>query len=192
MVTASLALAVYCLVVQRPTDPAVAAPSEDILAWLADNTPRFELLDERGKRHKASLLQIDGDRLVVRAQKKVFTVPASEFQRVYRRGDSPWNGTLIGLGVGFGMWMMVASNDQGLGLDTKLDNPDDFTLADTVGMIGFCTALGYIIDTLHVGRHSVLVGPMQANAPKATSGLTLNVAGPPRERRLQVGYRLSF
>jgi hypothetical protein len=205
MLTASIALVVYCVSMQRPAQPpevvpapsesapSTAAPaSEGILALLANGNPRFELLDERGTRRKAELVQIDGDNVVLRSRNEVVTVPAGQLQRVDRRGDRPWDGALIGFGVGVGFWMMTASTDHGLGLDPRMDNPDDVTLGDTIAMISFCTAVGYIVDALHVGRHTVLVGPMRANVSKPKGGLTLNFAGPPRERQLQIGYRVTF
>jgi hypothetical protein len=206
MLTASIALAVYCVSMQRPAEPleiapapqaenapvGAAPPSEGIIALLANSNPRFELLDERGTRRKAELVQIDGDNVVLRSRDEIVSVPAGQLQRVDRRGDRPWDGALIGLGVGVGFWIMAASVDPGLGLDPKLDNPDDLTLGDTVAMVSFFTAVGLIVDTLHVGKHMVLVGPMRTNVSKPKAGLTLNVSGRSGERQLQVGYRVAF
>ena len=152
MLTAPMAMMVYCLSTQSPVTPsdglpspaverdhagAVQAPDEGVISLLKNGKVRFELLDEQGARHKASLVKIDGDRLVLRSRNNVVTVPADQLQRSDRRGDSPWDGAAIGLSVGLGLWALVAQSDRGLGLDTKADNPDDFTLTDTVSLLCF-------------------------------------------------------
>jgi hypothetical protein len=58
-----------------------------------------------------------------------------------------------------------------------------------LGLSGFSTALGFVIDVLHVGTHTVLVGPMPS---KSSSKVDVALSGPPHDRRLHVGYRLVF
>src|SRR3954447_21451369 len=77
-----------------------APPADGVVHMLKDGRPRFELLDTNGVRHKASLVQIDGDRVVLRSGQDLFTIPFDELQRSRRRGDSPWDGALAGLAVG--------------------------------------------------------------------------------------------
>jgi hypothetical protein len=206
MLTGSLALAVFCLTTQRPAPQSAdvasppaqdrpvepAAAGEGVVQMLKDGKARFELLDTDGGRHKASLVRIDGDNVVLRSRHELFIVPADQMQRSNRRGDRPWDGALVGLSVGLGVWALIAEGDPGGGLDWKADNPDDWTVKDTVSLLAFSTTVGYIIDALHVGKHTVFVGPMRASTTKPKPGLTLNFAGPPRERQLQVGYRVTF
>lgn len=190
MLTAPLTIAVFYLAMQRPVTPpdgasplpqlAPAAPapaSELAVRMFKDGHAHFELLDSAGVRHKASLLQIDGDDVVLRSGTDVFTIPAEELQRSTRRGDKPWDGALIGLSVGVGMWALVAQNDPSAGLRWKSDNPYDWTIRDTVSLLAFCTTTGYIVDALHVGKHTVYVGPMRTGASKPG---------------LQMGYRMVF
>jgi hypothetical protein len=206
MLTASLALAVFCLTTQRPAPQSadVASPpaqdrpveppaaGEGVVQMLKDGKARFELLDTDGGRHKASLVRIDGDNVVLRAREELFIVPADQLHRSDRRGDRPWDGALVGLSVGIGVWALVVQGDPAGTYRWKSDNPDDWTVKDTLSLLAFSTTLGYIIDALHVGKHTVFVGPMRANVSKPKAGLTLKFAGPPRERQLQVGYRLAF
>ena len=205
MLTASLALAVFCLTTQRPAQSAddasppaphgaaePAPPSEGVVQMLNNGGTRFELLDSLGTRHKASLVQVDGNNVVLRSGKEIFRIPADQLQRSDRRGDPPWDGALVGLSVGFGVWALVVQGDPAGTYRWKSDNPDDWTVKDTLSLLAFSTTVGYIVDALHVGKHTVFVGPMHATTSKATSGLTLNFSGPARERRLQFGYRMSF
>jgi len=204
MLTAPLALAVFYLTTQRPAPQSAddasppaqhgpgepAAASEGVVQMLKDGKGRFELLDTDGGRHKASLVRIDGDNVVLRARKELFIVPADRLQRSDRRGDRPWDGALVGLSVGFGLWALIAEGDPGGGLDWKEDNPDDWTVKDTLSLLAFSTTVGYIVDALHVGKHTVFVGPM--HAAKRQPALTLGFSGPPHERQVQVGYRVVF
>jgi hypothetical protein len=208
MVTPLAAVFVYGALTQAPAVPradvpaptaaivqseVAPGPSEGVVQLLKNANVRFELLDEHGERHKAKLDHIEGDEIVLRTRdNSLVRLATTELQRSDRQGDSPWDGTAIGFSVGVAFWLMTAQNDQGAGLDTTADGPDDFTLRDTVSLICTTTALGYIFDRVHVGKHRVLVGPMRTNTSKPRPALTLNIAGPPRERRLQVGYRMSF
>ena len=206
MLTASIALAVFCLTTQRQASQSAdeasppaqhsaaepAAPSEGVVQMLKNGRTRFELLDTHGARHKASLVHIDGDNVVLRSGQEIFTIPADQLQRSDRRGDPPWDGARVGLSVGIGVWALVVQGDPAGTYRWKSDNPDDWTVKDTLSLLAFSTTLGYIIDALHVGKHTVFVGPMRANVSKPKGGLMLNFAGPPRERQLQVGYRVTF
>jgi hypothetical protein len=89
-----------------------------------------------------------------------------------------------------GVWGLIAESDPGL--DWKEDNPDDWTLKDTITLLCVSTTVGYIVDALHVGKHTVLVGPLRENTSKPKPALTLNIAGPPHERRVQSGSRVTF
>jgi len=164
-------------------------PDASVLRLLMDGHVRIELLDERGKRHKASLLRTNGNDLVLWIGHQSITVPADQLQVAERRGDRPWDGALMGLGVGLGLAAMVSSDSPNAGLEWTSNNPDDWTLQDSIGLVCFSTALGFVIDTLHVGTHKVLVGPMQS---KSSSKVDVALAGPAHDRRLQVGYRLAF
>jgi hypothetical protein len=158
---------------------------------LKNGGARFELLDSLGARHKASLVQIDGDNVVLRSGKEIFTIPADQLQRSDRRGDPPWDGALVGLSVGVGVWALVVQGDPAGTYRWTSDNPDDWTVKDTISLLAFSTTVGYIVDALHVGKHTVFVGPMHALA-RRPAALTLAFTGPSRERRLQIGYRMSF
>jgi len=204
MLTTQVAIAVFVLATQRPAaqpddesalsvqhGPAEQAPpGEGVVQMMKDGGTRFELLDTGGVRHKASLVQIDGDNVVLKSGKDVFTVPVDQLQRSTRRGDSPWDGALIGLSVGGGIWALAAQSDPAAVYRWKSDNPDDWTVKDTISVLCFSTTVGYIIDALHVGKHTVFVGPMRS--AKRQSALTVAASGKSGERRVQVGYRIAF
>jgi len=201
--TASLAIAALCLTTQvsetlpNPTaeaalqPPAQAtAPSEYAVQLLKNGHPQFELLDLHGKRHKASLVQIEGDNIVLRTQRGLFTVPAEGLQRSVRRGDPSWDGALEGLSVGVGLSLLVVQNSGCL--CWKSDNPDVWTMQDSLSLMAFSASVGWIIDALHVGRHSVLVGSMPTTASKPKPTLTLGFSGAPHARKLHIGYQVAF
>ena len=190
MLTAPLTIAVLYLATQHPVTPpdgaspvprpgpaAPAPASETVVRMLKDGHGRFELLDTAGVLHKASLVQVNGDSVVLRSGNDVFTIPVEDLQRSHRRGDSPWDGALIGFSVGAGIWALVAQDDPASTWRWKSDNPDDWTVQDTISLLAFSTTVGYIVDALHVGKHTVFVGPMRSSGSKAG---------------LQVGYRMVF
>jgi len=174
----------------RPVEP--APPGEGVVQMLKDGRTQFELLDTDGVRHKASLVQIDGDNVVLQTGDGVFTIPVDQLQRSRRRGDSPWDGALVGLSVGGGLCALIAQSDPGSTIRWKSNNPDDWTMRDTISLLALSATVRYIIDALHVGTHTVFVGPMPASPSKPQGALTLNFAGPKRERQLQIGYRMTF
>jgi hypothetical protein len=160
-----------------PSTPA-GTPGQQVVQLLKEGKVRFELLDDRGKRHKASLVQVQGDAVTLRTRGELLVVPADQLQRAERSGDAPWDGALIGLAAGGALLAGTVAPD-----------PGDWTVHDTISFLSFTTAVGFVCDLVHNGRHTVLVGALRS---KSASSLEVRVAGQPRDRRVQVGYRVAF
>ena len=182
--------------VELPADPApsraVDAGEPDQPGYVADflRTARGQaigLRDERGGIAIGKLLQVEGTRAIVRVRGIDYVVPTQHIEQVVTKGDSPWDGVVKGTVVGLAFWaMIVAQGDTGL--DTVEDNPDDFTLADTVGMITSFAAIGFVVDYLHAGEQTIYVAPMPAHAARTGRTLQPNAAG----RRFALRFRVSF
>ena len=160
-----------------PATPA-GSPGQQVIRLLKDGNVRFELLDDRGKRHKASLVQVQGDDVTLRTRGELLVVPADQLQRADRSGDAPWDGALIGLAAGGALLAGTVAPD-----------PGGWTAHDTISFLSFTTAVGFVCDLVHSGRHTVLVGAAHS---KNSSRLEAGVAGKPHDRRMEVGYRVAF
>src|SRR4029079_12155908 len=95
-----------------PATPA-GTPGQQVIRLLKDGNVRFELLDDRGKRHKASLVQVQGDDVTLRTRGELLVVPADQLQRADRSGDAPWDGALIGLAAGGALLTGTVAPDPG-------------------------------------------------------------------------------
>jgi len=185
MLTAALASIVVCnALAQAHTTPR----ETNVDARVTRGDVTYELLDQQGKRHKATLVRIDGgDAVVLRTrQDGTVTVPIRQLQLATRHGDTPWDGALVGLGFGLALSYSVTNEDFSTG-SSKQTLRDD--LVGGAAFTILSTGVGFLIDLLHVGTHDVLVGTVPA---RRTSTAAIGLTGPSHDRRLQVGYRVTF
>jgi hypothetical protein len=172
--------------------PAAEPPTVDQSTYVAQflaaaSGEQIGLRDERGGIAMGRLVRVDGRNAIVRFRGRELVVPTRHIEMVETRNDRPWDGAVKGLVVGLSLWaMIIAQGDTGL--DTVEDTPDDFTLADTVGMVGSLAALGFAIDYVHEARRTIYVAPMPRD-PVAQGGAQ---AAPARGRRLLLSFRKRF
>lgn len=184
MLAGPLALAAFVLATQTPPLAGCGVPGLD------DTRAKFELVDSSGATHKASLVRIDGAAVLLRARGQVVAVPCAELERRERPADRRWDGALIGFGAGLGLAALVAVGSAGASLYDPNGQYHEPIAAELAIMAAF-TGIGYWIDSVHGGKHTVFLGKMPAAAAHP-SGLTLEVTGSAHHQQLNVGYRVTF
>jgi hypothetical protein len=197
MLTAPITLAVLLLATQQPVapsadgattsaqhDPEEAVANPTTIQMLTRGKVKFELLDSKGAEHKASLVRIDGSNAVLRSHGADYPIPVDQLRRIERPGDHAWDGALIGLGVGFGVMVLVASH-------APLPAAEGLA-AGFFPLLGVSAAIGYAIDAMHGGKHTLYVGTMPATPATHASALAVGLVGHAHDRGLQASYRLAF
>lgn len=159
---------------------ASAAPPETVV-----------VVDMEGREFRGELVGLDPASVTLDIGSFRQTLPLASVSRIERRGDPPWDGAARGLAVaGSLICLVIGAGDDPI-FDTRADTEDDFTLADTVSMVTFLTAVGFGIDLLHVGRTTLYAAPgVRGGTAGAAAAITRGPAG--RRAGLAIGMRFRF
>jgi len=191
--TAPVALAIFLLATQQPIakpgadattpaqhDPEPGRANRDAVQLLTTGNVKFALLDSKGETHKASLVRVDGNKAVLRSHGADYSIPVDQLRRFEQPADRRWDGALMGFGVGFGLMLVGAPH-------APLEAAPGLVFLPIVS-----AAVGYAIDAMHGGKHTLYVGTMAATPVAHVSSLGLGLVGRAHDRGVQASYRVAF
>jgi hypothetical protein len=152
------------------------------------------IIDDAGKELRGEIVHVASDAVTLRAGAMQYHIDLDRVRRIERRGDSPWDGAVVGAGIGAAVaaasWLLRGTCAVRIVYECDYNPGDYLTLGESGSAIVGFAAVGLLVDLFHTKRTVLWLAsqnaPIQPNT--RTFGAQLRQAAP----AVMIGYRRSF